>query len=84
MTLPLGHSLLITSLTQKRTAWQEVISSAENKMEAIDSIAQRLTKAETTTKPEELTDGQRAWLLVKMVCVEDLRGQSVLSEAIWL
>lgn len=25
-----------------------------------------------------------AWLLVKMVCVGDLYGQSVLSEALWL
>ena len=33
---------------------------------------------------ENLTEEQRAWLLVKMVCVEDIHAQSVLSEAIWL
>lgn len=35
-------------------------------------------------KMHELTEEERAWLLVKMVCVEDLHGQSLLSEAIWL
>jgi hypothetical protein len=64
--------------------WQDRISMAKNKMDAIDKIAQRLSTSKAATKLHELTDEQRAWLLVKMVCVEDLRGQSVLSEAIWL
>ncbi|MDO8685532.1 MAG: MerR family transcriptional regulator [Clostridiales bacterium] len=74
----------IAALTRKRMAWQDAMSAAENKIEAIDSISERLSKSQTATKLHELTDEQRAWLLVKMVCIEDLRGQSVLSEAIWL
>ena len=74
----------ITALTQKRMTWQDAISTAENKIEAIDAISQRLNKSQTRAKLDELTDEERAWLLVKMVCVEDLRGQSILSEAIWL
>lgn len=75
---------LIASLSRKRMAWEDSISIAKNKMEAIDNISSRLSKSQTAMKLHELTDEQRAWLLVKMVCVEDLRGQTVLSEAIWL
>ncbi|MDF2588533.1 MAG: hypothetical protein K0S41_2374 [Anaerocolumna sp.] len=75
---------LIDALQKKRMAWQESISIAENKMDAIDTISKRLTESKAASKLHELTDEQRAWLMVKMVCVEDLRGQSVLSEAIWL
>lgn len=75
---------LIASLSRKRMNWEDSISIAKNKMEAIDAISSRLSKSQTAMKLHELTDEQRAWLLVKMVCVEDLRGQTVLSEAIWL
>lgn len=75
---------LIASLSRKRLAWEESISVAKNKMEAIDAISSRLSQSQSALKLHELTDEQRAWLLVKMVCMEDLRGQNVLSEAIWL
>lgn len=32
----------------------------------------------------EMTDEERAWLLVKLVCIEDVRAQKALSEALWL
>ena len=32
----------------------------------------------------EMTEEERAWLLVKMVCLEDVRAQKILSEALWL
>ena len=32
----------------------------------------------------KMTEEERAWLLVKMVCQEDIRAQKVLSEALWL
>ena len=72
------------ALTRKRMAWQDAIATAESKIEAIDSIANRLSKSRPTVKLQELTEEQRAWLLVKMVCVEELSGQVALSEAIWL
>lgn len=75
---------LMAALVRKRLAWQDVISSAENKIDAIDKITERLAKSKEATKLQELSDEQRAWLLVKMVCVEDLHGQSVLSEALWV
>ncbi len=72
------------ALVHKKAAWQNVIASAENKINAIDSITSRMSTHEPVTKLHELSEEERAWLLVKMVCVEDLQGQSVLSEAIWV
>jgi len=72
------------ALVHKKMAWQNVIFSAENKSHAIDSITKRMSTSEPVLKIHKLTEEERAWLLVKMVCVEDLHGQSILSEAIWL
>ncbi|HWT74882.1 MAG TPA: MerR family transcriptional regulator [Mobilitalea sp.] len=78
-----NHDLTM-ALTRKRIAWQEAISVAENKIDAINKITERISKSQEAVKLQELTDEQRAWLLVKMVCVEDIHGQSILSEALWL
>jgi DNA-binding transcriptional MerR regulator len=75
---------LAEALGRKRRAWQDAVSAAENKIDAIGSIMERLAASKDAVKLQELSDDERAWLLVKMVCVEDLHGQSVLSEAIWL
>lgn len=72
------------ALVHKKTAWQNVIASADNKIDAIDSITKRMSASEPAVRIHELTDEERAWLLVKIVCVEDLQAQSILSEAIWL
>ncbi|HPF86984.1 MAG TPA: MerR family transcriptional regulator [Candidatus Limiplasma sp.] len=80
----LGSNALTAALTRKRMAWQSVIAAAENKIDAIDKITQRMASSKEVLKLQELTDDQRAWLLVKMVCVEDVHGQHVLSEALWL
>ncbi|MDF2686142.1 MAG: hypothetical protein K0S55_1323, partial [Clostridia bacterium] len=74
----------MAALSRKKMAWQETISKAENKINAIEKIIDRLSTSEPATKLHELSEEERAWLLVKMVCVEDLHGQRVLSEAIWL
>ena len=73
-----------TALTRKQAMWQNVISSAEHKISAIDNIAASMANTSQADKLHELTDEERAWLLVKMVCVGDLQGQSILSEALWV
>ncbi|MBE5961244.1 MAG: MerR family transcriptional regulator [Lachnospiraceae bacterium] len=78
------NDAFMEALVHKKMAFQNAISAAENKIDAIDKITERLSSSEPATKMHELTEEERAWLLVKMVCVEDLHGQSVLSEAIWL
>jgi len=79
-----NNSELLTALVRKSLAWQDAIAAAENKIDAIDRIIGRIRESKEATKIQELTDEQRAWLLVKMVCVEDLRTQNVLNEALWL
>ena len=72
------------ALVHKKTGWQNIVASAENKMNAIDEITGRLSNSEPATKIHELSEEERAWLLVKMVCVADIRGHSVLNEALWV
>ena len=72
------------ALVHKKTGWLNIVASAENKINAIDEITDRMANSEPATKLHELSEEERAWLLVKMVCVGDIRGQSVLSEALWL
>lgn len=79
-----NNSELIAALFRKRLAWQDVIAAAENKIDAIGRIIERINKSKEATGLQELDDEERAWHLVNMVCVEDLKGRNVLSEAIWL
>lgn len=75
---------LRAALAQKRMTWQDAISAAENKIDAINRIDERIANSGEAAKIQELTDEQRAWLLVKMVCVESISVQNLLSEALWL
>ena len=72
------------ALVHKKMSWQNIVFSAENKISAIDTIITRMSASRPVTKLDELSREERAWMLVKMVCVEDLQAQSVLSEAVWL
>lgn len=76
--------LLFKLLEKKQQAWQEAMNAAKYKMECLDSIMHNLQKSQTADKITEMTDEERAWLLVKMVCIEDVRAQKILSEALWL
>lgn len=79
---------LLASLEKKRQAWQEALDSASYKMECLGNIIGKLRNsqcsAEGAKDMPQMTDEERAWLLVKLVCVEDVRAQSALSEALWL
>lgn len=57
---------------------------AQYKMECLDNIIGNLQGSTVAERITEMTDEERAWLLVKMVCIEELRAQKVLSEALWL
>ena len=74
----------MSALIRKLMVWQDVIAAAENKIDAINRITERISKSKEAVKLQEISDEQRAWLLVKMVCIEDLHGQSDLSGAVWL
>lgn len=75
---------LLEMLEKKRLAWQEAMNSAKYKEECLENIINNVTSSHSAEKISEMTDDERAWLLVKMVCVEDISIRQALSEAIWL
>lgn len=75
---------LLEMLEKKRRGWLETIDSARYKEECLGEMIQNLQASSAAQKITEMTEEERAWLLVKMVCVEDVRAQKVLSEALWL
>lgn len=80
----MSNDQFMEALAHKKMAWQNTVAAAENKIHSIDKITERMSTSEPATKMHELTEEERAWLLVRMVCVTDLQGQRMLSEAIWL
>ena len=75
---------LLEKLDQKKWQWQERLLVAQNKMEVLSDITDRMKASSQCSEFHTMTEEQRAWLLVKMVCVENVKTQSALSEAIWL
>lgn len=75
---------LSDTLKKKRQAWLEAMENARYKSECLESILGNLCGSREADHMEEMTDDERAWLLVKMVCIEDVRAQKALSEALWL
>lgn len=75
---------LLEMLEKKRQAWQETLNSAKYKIECLDNIINNLHGSQAAERIVEMTEEERAWLLVKMVCIEDIRAQKALSEALWL
>lgn len=71
-------------LEKKRQAWQEAMDSAKYKEECLDHIISNLRESDAAEKIVEMTDEERAWLLAKMVCMEDVIGRQALSEALWV
>ncbi|MDE7259618.1 MAG: MerR family transcriptional regulator, partial [Lachnospiraceae bacterium] len=77
-------SALLEMLEKKRQAWQEAMSLAKYKEECLDNIINNVQSSGVAEKIAEMTEEERAWLLVKMVCIEDIRAQKALSEALWV
>ena len=75
---------LLEMLEKKRRAWQETADSARYKEECLGGIIQNVQTSSAAQKITNMTEEERAWLLVKMVCIEDVRAQKTLSEALWL
>ncbi len=69
---------------KKRRAWQETMNCARYKEECPGEMIKNVQVSQAAQKMTEMTEEERAWLLAKMVCLEDVRAQKVLSEALWL
>lgn len=75
---------LYKAMQEKLRNWENLVIMAQSKMDAIESISERLVSSKEAEKLRELTEEERAWLLVKLVCVENVQVQSTINEAIWL
>ena len=75
---------LLDMLEKKRRAWQKAMDAARYKGECLESIIDHLKDSRAAEKIAEMTEEERAWLLVKMVCIEEVRAEKTLSEALWL
>lgn len=79
-----AKAVLLEMLEKKRQAWLEAMNSAKYKEECLCEIIKNVQDSHAAQKLTEMTEEERAWLLVKMVCLEDVRAQKALSEALWL
>lgn len=75
---------LLEMLQKKRRAWQEAMDAAKYKGECLNNIIKNVQDSRPAEKIAEMTEDERAWLLVKMVCVEEAGVRQSLSEALWL
>lgn len=75
---------LLDVLARKQQAWLEAMDAAKYKAGCLENIIRNLQSSQAAEKMTEMTEEERAWLLVKMVCVEEVAVRSALSEALWL
>lgn len=75
---------LLGALARKQQAWREAMDAAKYKVECIENIISNLQSSQSAERMTEMTEDERAWLMVKMVCVEDMRVRNALTEALWL
>ncbi len=60
------------------------MNNEKYKEECLDNIISNIRGSKAAEKINEITEEERAWLLVKMVCVEDVSVRQALSEALWV
>ena len=75
---------LLNVLDRKQKAWQDAVVTAKYKADCLENIICNVQKSQSAERMTEMTDDERAWLLVKMVCVEEIGVRNDLSEALWL
>nr|WP_296466987.1 MerR family transcriptional regulator [uncultured Acetatifactor sp.] len=79
-----SKGLLLRALERKRQAWQAAADEARHKAECLEGIMGSLEGSKEAEGIQRMTEEERAWLLAKLVCVEEVRAQRSLSEALWL
>lgn len=72
------------ALEEKRAEWERHAADVQRKIEAIENIEDKIARKEGQKEISEMTEEERAWYLVNVVAIEDLKGNKTLSEAIWL
>lgn len=72
------------ALEEKRAEWERHAADVQRKIEAIENIEDRIARKLGQKEISEMTEEERAWYLVNVVAIEELKGNKTLSEAIWL
>ena len=75
-------------LAHKKISWQKKIQQAQDRINAIDEVIEKLAKSKPPVKLHGLTEDERAALLNRIACLDvslhDLHGRNILSEILWL
>ncbi|HCS76080.1 MAG TPA: hypothetical protein DIW17_19685 [Clostridiales bacterium] len=75
-------------LVHKKIMWQDKIFQAQDRIDAIDEVIEKLETSLPPVKLHELTEDERAALLNRIACLDvslhDLHGRNILTEALWL
>ena len=74
----------LDSLYAKKVEWEQKKNELQKKIDAIETIEQKLSRKIGSTEITAMTDEERAWFLLNVVCVEELKASKLLSEAIWV
>ena len=74
----------LESLYSKKVEWEQKKSGIQKKIDAIETIEQKLSREVGDKEITEMTEDERAWFLLNVVCVEELKASKLLSEAIWV
>lgn len=76
------------ALVHKKIMWQDKLSQAQDRMDTIDEITEKLAGSKPAVKLHELTEDERTFLLSRFACLDinlhELHGRNILSEALWL
>lgn len=78
------NEFLKSELLRKRIMWQDAILSGKEKAKAVGRIRSKIKQYEAKTGFSQLTNEERAWLLIKLICNDSFKGNKELSEALWL
>lgn len=79
-----SKGMLLRALERKRQAWREAADAAQHKEECLEGIMRNLEGSGEAEGMDRMTEEERAWLLAKLVCVEEVHAQRSLGEALWL
>lgn len=72
------------AMEDKRAEWERHLAEVERKIESIEKIEDKIASKQGQKEISTMTEEERAWYLVNVVAIEDLKANKNLSEAIWL
>lgn len=72
------------SMEKKRAEWERHVEEVHRKIESIEKIEDKIASKQGQKEISKMTEDERAWYLVNVVAIEDLKANKTLSDAIWL